>query len=144
MKVIVTASDVIHSWGVPAFWVKIDAVPGRLNETWFKADKPGVYYGQCFELCGARHAYMPIAVEVAAAGAVRRLGRLEGRHHAGREPAQGARFHRRLAGHQPAGRADRRRRRDRNQPGADRLIARHRHPARVEPGRHQYQARKLT
>lgn len=64
VKVIVTASDVIHSWGVPAFWVKMDAVPGRLNETWFKADRPGVYYGQCFELCGARHAYMPIAVEV--------------------------------------------------------------------------------
>jgi cytochrome c oxidase subunit 2 len=64
VKVIVTASDVIHSWGVPAFWVKMDAVPGRLNETWFQTDKPGVYYGQCFELCGARHAYMPIAVEV--------------------------------------------------------------------------------
>jgi cytochrome c oxidase subunit 2 len=64
VKVIVTASDVIHSWGVPAFWTKIDAVPGRLNETWFKTDKPGVYYGQCFELCGARHAYMPISVEV--------------------------------------------------------------------------------
>lgn len=64
VKVIVTASDVIHSWGVPAFWVKMDAVPGRLNETWFRAERPGVYYGQCFELCGARHAYMPIAVEV--------------------------------------------------------------------------------
>jgi cytochrome c oxidase subunit 2 len=64
VKMIVTSADVIHSWGVPAFWVKMDAVPGRLNETWFKADKPGVYYGQCFELCGARHAYMPIAVEV--------------------------------------------------------------------------------
>ena len=64
VKMIVTSADVIHSWGVPAFWSKIDAVPGRLNETWFKTDKPGVYYGQCFELCGARHAYMPIAVEV--------------------------------------------------------------------------------
>ncbi|HEX8579769.1 MAG TPA: cytochrome c oxidase subunit II [Allosphingosinicella sp.] len=64
VKVIVTSADVIHSWGVPAFWVKMDAVPGRLNETWFKTDRPGVYYGQCFELCGARHAYMPIAVEV--------------------------------------------------------------------------------
>ncbi|HEX8225069.1 MAG TPA: cytochrome c oxidase subunit II [Allosphingosinicella sp.] len=64
VKVIVTASDVIHSWGVPAFWVKMDAVPGRLNETWFKTDRPGLYYGQCFELCGARHAYMPITVEV--------------------------------------------------------------------------------
>jgi len=64
VKVIVTSNDVILAVGVPAFWVKIDAVPGRLNETWFKADKPGVYYGQCYELCGARHAYMPIAVEV--------------------------------------------------------------------------------
>jgi cytochrome c oxidase subunit II len=64
VKVIVTAADVIHSWGVPAFWVKMDAVPGRLNETWFKTDKPGVYYGVCYELCGARHGYMPIAVEV--------------------------------------------------------------------------------
>jgi cytochrome c oxidase subunit 2 len=64
VKMIVTAADVIHSWGVPAFWVKMDAVPGRLNETWFKTDRPGIYYGQCFELCGARHAYMPIAVEV--------------------------------------------------------------------------------
>jgi cytochrome c oxidase subunit 2 len=64
VKMIVTSADVIHSWGVPAFWVKMDAVPGRLNETWFKAERPGIYYGQCFELCGARHAYMPIAVEV--------------------------------------------------------------------------------
>lgn len=66
VKVIVTSNDVIHAWGVPAFWVKIDAVPGRLNETWFKADRPGVYYGVCYELCGARHGYMPIAVEVVA------------------------------------------------------------------------------
>jgi cytochrome c oxidase subunit II len=64
VKLIVTSADVIHSWGVPAFWVKMDAVPGRLNETWFKVDKPGVYYGVCYELCGARHGYMPIAVEV--------------------------------------------------------------------------------
>jgi cytochrome c oxidase subunit 2 len=64
VKLIVTSDDVVHSWGVPSFWVKIDAVPGRLNETWFKVDRPGIYYGQCFELCGARHAYMPIAVEV--------------------------------------------------------------------------------
>ena len=64
VKLIVTSNDVIHSWGIPSFWVKMDAVPGRLNETWFKVDKPGLYYGQCFELCGARHGYMPIAVEV--------------------------------------------------------------------------------
>jgi cytochrome c oxidase subunit 2 len=64
VKLIVTASDVIHSWSVPSFWVKMDAVPGRLNETWFKVDRPGLYYGQCSELCGARHGFMPIAVEV--------------------------------------------------------------------------------
>jgi cytochrome c oxidase subunit II len=64
VKLIVTSDDVVHAWGIPSFWVKIDAVPGRLNETWFKVDRPGIYYGQCFELCGARHAYMPIAVEV--------------------------------------------------------------------------------
>ncbi|WP_419826948.1 cytochrome c oxidase subunit II [Sphingomonas sp.] len=64
VKVITTSDDVIHSFAVPAFWTKMDAVPGRLNETWFKVDRPGVYYGQCSELCGARHGYMPIAVEV--------------------------------------------------------------------------------
>jgi cytochrome c oxidase subunit 2 len=64
VKVIVTSNDVIHSFAVPAFWTKMDAVPGKLNETWFKVDRPGVYYGQCSELCGARHGYMPIAVEV--------------------------------------------------------------------------------
>jgi cytochrome c oxidase subunit 2 len=64
VKMIVTSNDVIHAWGVPAFWVKIDAVPGRLNETWFRADREGVYYGVCYELCGAQHGYMPIAVEV--------------------------------------------------------------------------------
>ncbi|SFS01890.1 cytochrome c oxidase subunit II [Sphingomonas jatrophae] len=64
VKLIVTSNDVIHSFAVPAFWNKMDAVPGRLNETWFKVDRPGVYFGQCSELCGARHAFMPIAVEV--------------------------------------------------------------------------------
>jgi len=64
VKVIVTSNDVIHAWGIPAFWTKIDAVPGRLNETWFRTDRPGLYYGVCYELCGARHGYMPIAVEV--------------------------------------------------------------------------------
>lgn len=64
VRVIVTSTDVIHSWTVPAFGVKIDAVPGKLNETWFKVVREGVFYGQCSELCGARHAYMPIAVEV--------------------------------------------------------------------------------
>jgi len=64
IKVLLTASDVIHAWTVPAFGVKLDAVPGRLNETWFEADHLGTYYGQCSELCGKDHAYMPIAVEV--------------------------------------------------------------------------------
>ena len=64
VKFIVTADDVIHSFAVPSFWLKQDANPGQLNETWAKVDKPGVYFGQCSELCGARHAFMPIAVEV--------------------------------------------------------------------------------
>jgi cytochrome c oxidase subunit 2 len=64
VKVLLTASDVIHSWAVPAFWVKMDAVPGRVNETWFKAEREGLYYGQCSELCGTKHGFMPIAVEV--------------------------------------------------------------------------------
>lgn len=58
----VTAGDVIHSWGVPAFGVKMDGIPGRLNETWFQIEEPGIYYGQCYELCGQNHAYMPIEV----------------------------------------------------------------------------------
>jgi cytochrome c oxidase subunit 2 len=64
VKFIVTSNDVIHAFAMPAFWTKIDANPGRLNETWVKVDRPGVYFGQCSELCGARHGYMPIAVEV--------------------------------------------------------------------------------
>jgi len=63
IRLITTSNDVIHSWAVPAFWIKLDAVPGRLNETSFTIDKPGLYFGQCSELCGARHAYMPIAVQ---------------------------------------------------------------------------------
>jgi len=64
VKLLVTSNDVIHAFAVPAFWSKMDAVPGRINETWFKVDRPGVYFGQCSELCGQRHAFMPIAVEV--------------------------------------------------------------------------------
>ena len=59
-----TARDVIHSWAMPNFAIKVDAVPGRINETWFKADKEGVFYGQCSEICGVKHSFMPIAVEV--------------------------------------------------------------------------------
>lgn len=62
IQVIVTASDVIHSWTVPAFGAKKDAVPGRLNETWFHINEPGIYAGQCSEICGIRHAYMPVSV----------------------------------------------------------------------------------
>jgi cytochrome c oxidase subunit 2 len=64
VHVLVTSDDVIHNWAVPAFGTKIDAVRGRNSLTWFQATRPGVYYGQCSELCGARHAYMPIAVRV--------------------------------------------------------------------------------
>jgi cytochrome c oxidase subunit 2 len=66
VKFIITSNDVIHAFWVPAFWNKIDANPGQLNELWAKVDRPGVYFGQCTELCGARHAFMPIAVEVVA------------------------------------------------------------------------------
>ena len=63
IKLIITGADVIHSFAVPSLWVKMDAVPGRLNEKTFTIEKPGVYYGQCSELCGARHGFMPIAIE---------------------------------------------------------------------------------
>ncbi len=63
VKVIVTGGDVIHSFAVPSLWTKMDAVPGRANETKFKIEEPGVYYGQCMELCGIDHGFMPIAVE---------------------------------------------------------------------------------
>ena len=64
VRVQVIGADVIHSFAVPSFGIKIDAVPGRLNETWFKATREGLYYGQCSELCGKNHAFMPIAVHV--------------------------------------------------------------------------------
>ncbi len=64
VRVLVTAADVLHAFAVPAFGIKIDGVPGRLNETWFKADREGLFLGQCSELCGKDHAYMPIAVRV--------------------------------------------------------------------------------
>jgi cytochrome c oxidase subunit 2 len=63
VRIITTATDVIHSWAVPAFGVKVDSVPGRLNELWFKIERPGMYYGQCSELCGVNHGFMPIQVE---------------------------------------------------------------------------------
>ena len=64
VKVLITANDVLHAWALPSFGVKRDAVPGRINETWFKADKVGTFYGQCSELCGIQHAFMPITVRV--------------------------------------------------------------------------------
>ena len=64
VRVQTTGADVIHAFAVPSFGIKIDAIPGRLNETWFKATREGVYYGQCSELCGKDHAFMPIAVRV--------------------------------------------------------------------------------
>jgi cytochrome c oxidase subunit 2 len=64
IRVLVTSADVIHSWAVPAFGVKTDAVPGRLNETWFRVQKEGDFYGQCSELCGMLHGFMPIGVRV--------------------------------------------------------------------------------
>ncbi len=67
VRLILTASDVIHSWTIPSFGVKIDTIPGRLNEAWFNANREGIYYGQCSELCGKDHAFMPIAVRVVSA-----------------------------------------------------------------------------
>lgn len=64
VRVVVTAADVLHAFAVPALGFRIDAVPGRLNETWFKAEREGLYYGQCSELCGKDHAFMPIAIRV--------------------------------------------------------------------------------
>jgi cytochrome c oxidase subunit 2 len=64
VKVLTTGADVIHSFAVPSFGIKIDAIPGRVNETWFKAEREGTYYGQCSELCGRDHAFMPITVHV--------------------------------------------------------------------------------
>jgi cytochrome c oxidase subunit 2 len=91
VRMIVTSNDVIHAWGVPAFWTKIDAVPGRLNETWFRADRTGVFYGVCYELCGAQHGYMPIAVEVVTQEQFRAwVASQPGGHMPGAEPAAAA------------------------------------------------------
>lgn len=68
VRVLVTSQDVIHSFAVPSFGIKIDSIPGRTNETWMRVDKPGMYYGQCSELCGKDHGFMPIAVKVVPQG----------------------------------------------------------------------------
>jgi cytochrome c oxidase subunit 2 len=64
VRVITTGADVIHAFAVPSFGIKIDSIPGRINEAWFRATREGIYYGQCSELCGKDHAFMPIAVRV--------------------------------------------------------------------------------
>ncbi len=64
VRVLITSYDVIHSWAIPSLGIKTDAVPGRINETWVRINKPGVYYGQCSEICGVGHGFMPIAIEV--------------------------------------------------------------------------------
>lgn len=63
VRVLLTSYDVIHSWAIPSLGIKTDAIPGRTNETWLKINKPGVYYGQCSEICGVGHGFMPIAIE---------------------------------------------------------------------------------
>lgn len=68
VRLLITSEDVLHSFAMPSFGVKMDAVPGRLNETWFRVEKPGVYYGQCSEICGVRHGFMPIVIEARAEG----------------------------------------------------------------------------
>lgn len=89
VKFIVTADDVIHSFSVPAFWVKQDANPGQLNETWAKVERPGVYFGQCSQLCGARHGFMPIAVEVVSPAEFAAWVASKGGHMQGAKPAGG-------------------------------------------------------
>ena len=64
IRVVTTARDVIHSWALPNFAIKIDAVPGRINETWFNAIEEGAYYGQCSEICGIKHSFMPIEIRM--------------------------------------------------------------------------------
>jgi cytochrome c oxidase subunit II len=87
VKFLITADDVIHSFAVPAFWIKQDANPGQLHETWVKVDRPGVYFGQCSELCGARHGFMPIAVEAVPQAQFAAWVASQGGHLAGTKPA---------------------------------------------------------
>ena len=88
VRVLVTAADVIHAFAMPAFGIKTDAVPGRINETWFKAEKEGLFYGQCSELCGKDHAFMPIAIRVVSRRPVQHLA--GGRQDRSRRRQQGA------------------------------------------------------
>ena len=79
VRIITTANDVIHAWMVPAFGVKQDAIPGFVRDTWFRADKTGDFYGQCAELCGKEHAYMPIHVKVVQRCRLHQVGRRQAR-----------------------------------------------------------------
>ncbi len=87
IRLLTTANDVIHAWHVPALWVQMDAVPGRTNEASFKADKIGLYYGQCNQLCGARHGFMPIAIEVVSKERFAQWIHGHGGHMKGEKPA---------------------------------------------------------
>ena len=87
VHVLATSTDVIHSWTIPSFGSKVDAVPGRVTATWFKATKEGIYFGQCSELCGKDHAFMPIADARGEGPGVQRLGR--GPEGTGQEEGQG-------------------------------------------------------
>ena len=87
VKFIVTADDVIHSFAMPAFWIKQDANPGQLHETWAMTPREGVYFGQCSELCGARHGFMPIAIEVTSADKFAQWVAEKGGHMPGAKPA---------------------------------------------------------
>jgi hypothetical protein len=91
IRIVTTANDVIHAWMVPAFGVKQDAIPGFVRDTWFRAEKTGDFYGQCAELCGKEHAYMPIHVKVLSQADYTRLGRRqeEGDGCGRRRPVQG-------------------------------------------------------
>jgi len=87
VKFIVTADDVIHSFAMPAFWIKQDANPGQLHETWAETPREGVYFGQCSELCGARHGFMPIAIEVTSQDKFAQWVAQNGGHMPGAKPA---------------------------------------------------------
>jgi cytochrome c oxidase subunit II len=90
VRVITTGSDVIHAFAVPSFGIKIDAIPGRLNETWFRATREGIFYGQCSELCGKDHAFMPIEVRVVSEQAFSAWLEDAKKKFAGSEPAPGS------------------------------------------------------
>jgi cytochrome c oxidase subunit II len=92
VHVLVTGADVIHSFAVPSFGIRIDAIPGRINDTWFKATREGMYYGQCSELCGTEHAFMPIAVRVVNDGDFAAWVETAKKEHASNDDARPAAF----------------------------------------------------